>query len=139
MLLAAVLTAALFALAPAPVSAGPRRQMVGTINFVRSWGHIHGLRMSRRLSGAASQWARYLMRRNVIAHSSRALRHHEGEIIEWHSGSRPRVRDVVHEWLNSPEHRRVMLARNYRRAGAGRAVGRIGGRRSTIWVVRFAR
>lgn len=45
---------------------------------------------------------------------------------------------LVIEWLNSPGHRQVMLSHRYRRAGAGKAVGWIGGRKSTIWVVRFA-
>ena len=126
-------------LVPAPATAGSRRQMIGRINVVRSWGHIHRVRMSRRLSHGARHWARHLMHRKVLAHSARALRRHQGEVIEFHTGSRPRVGDVVREWLNSPAHRDVMLARRYHRAGAGRAIGYIGGRRSTIWVVRFAR
>jgi uncharacterized protein YkwD len=139
MLLAALLASAFIMLIPTTAGAGPRRQMIGTINYVRSWGHIHRVHMSRRLSRGARAWARHLMRTKVLAHSSRALRHHQGEVIEWHSGGQPRVGAVVREWLGSPPHRVVMLARRYHRAGAGRAVGRIGGRRSTIWVVRFAR
>ncbi|MFL5894521.1 MAG: CAP domain-containing protein [Thermoleophilaceae bacterium] len=119
--------------------AGARRHMIGAINSARGWGHIHRVHLSRRLSRGASFWAHHLMRANVIAHSAGALRRHEGEIIEWHTGGRARVGQVVREWLNSPPHRGVMLARGYHRAGAGRAVGRIGGRRATIWVVRFAR
>jgi uncharacterized protein YkwD len=140
MLLAAMLASAVITLVPIQsADAGVRRQMIGTINFVRSWSHIHRLRMSRRLSRGARAWARHLMHRKLLAHSSRALRRREGEVIEWHSGGRAHVRNTVVEWLNSPSHRHVMLARRYRRAGAGRAVGRIGGRRATIWVVRFAR
>ena len=139
MLLAALLSSALMTFAVMPAYAGTRRQMVRTINFVRSWGHIHGLHFSRRLSGGAAAWARHLMQINVIAHSGPAIDRGEGEVIEWHTGTRPQVRDVVGEWLRSPPHRVVMLARDYRRAGAGRAVGYIGGRRATIWVVRFAR
>src|SRR4051794_38260070 len=127
------------AAAPAPADAGKRRQMVRAINFVRSWSHIHGVHYSRRLSRGATSWARHLMRRDVLAHSSRAINRGEGEVIEWHTGRRARVNRTVIEWLHSSEHRHVMLARRYRRAGAGRAVGYIGGRRCTIWVVRFAR
>jgi uncharacterized protein YkwD len=43
------------------------------------------------------------------------------------------------EWLHSTGHRQVMLSRQYRHAGAGRAVGFYGGRKCTIWVVRFQR
>lgn len=135
----ALLSAALIALFPATAGAGLRRQMLGRINSARSSGHIHRLRMSERLARGARAWAAHLMRINYLAHSSRAIEHGEGEIIEWHTGGRPNIRQVVSEWLNSPEHRTVMLARDYRRAGAGRAVGWLGGQRSTIWVVRFAR
>jgi uncharacterized protein YkwD len=139
-LVAALCAAVLLTVAtPAPADAGKRRQMVRAINFVRGWGHIHGLSYSPRLSRGATSWARHLMRRNVLAHSARAIRRHQGEVIEWHSGRNAKVNKVVMEWLNSPGHRQVMLARGYHRAGAGRAVGRLGGKRATIWVVRFAR
>jgi uncharacterized protein YkwD len=122
-----------------PAQAGQRKQMVRSINHVRSWAHRHHLHYSRRLSSGARSWARHLMRRNVLAHSSRALRHHEGEVLEWHTGRHARVRRTVIEWLHSPPHRQVMLARRYHRAGAGKAVGYIGGQKCVIWVVRFAR
>ena len=139
MLVAAALTTIVVGVAtPEPANAGSRKQMIRAINYVRGWSHRRHLHLSRRLSRGASSWARHLMRRDVLAHSSRALRRHEGEIIEWHSGRRAHVNKTVIEWWHSPAHRTVMLARRYRRAGAGRAVGYIGGRRCTIWVVRFA-
>jgi uncharacterized protein YkwD len=138
--LVAALTATVVSVAmPAAADAGQRRQMVRAVNFVRGWSHRHSLHFSRRLSAGAASWARNLMRRDVLAHSSRAVARGEGEIIEWHTGGRARVNKTVMEWLGSPEHRSVMLARDYRRAGAGKAVGYFGGRRSTIWVVRFVR
>src|SRR4051794_3533898 len=138
MLIAAALsTCAVGASAPAAAQAGSRKQMVRTINYVRSWSHRHQVRFSRRLSRGASAWARNLMRRDVLAHSSR-LHRGEGEIIEWHTGASPAINSTVTEWLHSDGHRHVMLGR-FRRAGAGRAVGYFGGQRCTIWVVRFAR
>src|SRR3954454_17145678 len=139
MLFAAALTAVVVSVAAPTAEAGPRRQIVRSINQVRGWNHRRHLHFSRRLSRGAASWARHLMRRDVLAHSSRAMRRHEGEIIEWHSGRRARVRRTVVEWWQSPPHRVVMLTRRYRRAGAGRATGYIGGHRCTIWVVRFAR
>lgn len=134
-LLAATLVAALLSvLTPTAASAGPRRQMVKTINFVRSWGHVHGLRYSPRLAAKANRWARHLMRTRTLHHSDA-----QGEVIEYHTGAGPRVRATVGEWLRSPGHRAVMLARGFHAVGAGRAVGHFGGRRATIWVVRFAR
>lgn len=109
--------------------------MVRTINFVRGWGHVHGLRYSSRLSARANAWARHLLRIRTLRHAGGV----QGEVIEYHTGGRPRVRATVGEWLRSPGHRTVMMARQFHAVGAGRAVGYFGGRRATIWVVRFAR
>ena len=138
MLVAAALMTLVLGAASPPAQAGTRRHMIRAINHVRAWSHRRHVYFSRRLSRGATSWARHLMRRNVLAHSSRAVSHGEGEIIEWHTGRRARVGGTVTEWLDSPEHRQVMLAYRYDRAGAGRAVGWMGGRRCTIWVVRFA-
>jgi uncharacterized protein YkwD len=138
MLVAAALTTAVVsASAPAAAQAGPRKQMIRTINYVRGWKDRHRLQFSPRLSRGAATWARHLMRRNVLAHSARAVARGEGEVIEWHTGGAAKVNTVVMEWWRSAGHRRVMLGR-YQRAGAARAVGYFGGRRCTIWVVRFA-
>jgi uncharacterized protein YkwD len=139
MLFAAVLATLVVSVAVPAAQAGTRMKMVRSINNVRSWSHRRHLRFSNKLSQGAASWARSLMQRNVLAHSSRALSRHEGEIIEWHVGARPNITKTVTAWRNSAEHRRVMLTRGYRRAGAGRAVGYFSGRRCTIWVVRFAR
>jgi uncharacterized protein YkwD len=139
MLCAAVLATLVVSVAAPAAQAGPRTKMIRSINYVRSWSHRGHLNFSRNLSAGAASWARTLMRRNVLAHSAGAMRRHEGEIIEWHTGPRARINSTVIEWWHSAGHRRVMLTRGYRRAGAGRAVGYFGGRRCTIWVVRFAR
>ena len=47
------------------------------------------------------------------------------------------VNSTVMEWWNSTDHRRLMMAGDFRHAGAGRATGYFGGRKCTIWVVRF--
>jgi uncharacterized protein YkwD len=113
--------------------------MIRTINSVRSWTHVHGVRFSQGLSRGAAAWARHLISAGVLAHSGGAMRRHEGEVIEWHIGCKASIEKVVQEWMNSPEHRPVLLAGDYRVAGAGRAIGWMNGHRSTIWVVRFAR
>ena len=128
-------TALTTAAAPANAAAGKRRQMLRAINDVRS----SDVRGSNRLARGATAWARRLFQMGSLQHSGRAAECGEGEIIEWHTGSAANVGGVVREWLNSPGHRKVMLANRYHRAGVGRAVGTMNGRRSTIWVVRFAR
>jgi uncharacterized protein YkwD len=136
---AALSTLVVGASAPAAANSGQRGQMVRAINFVRGWSHRRSLDYSDRLSGGAAAWARSLMRRDVLAHSGNARARHEGEVIEWHTGSRSHINGTVMAWLASPAHKAVMLARGYRRAGAGKAVGSMNGQRSVIWVVRFAR
>jgi uncharacterized protein YkwD len=133
---AAALTAATVAAAPAaPAHAGTRKQMIRTINYVRSLKGRHRVAFSRRLSNAATAWARHLMQRSYLAHA--AIPGGEGEIIEWHTGGNAAINSTVREWWNSPGHRSVMMAR-FRRAGAGRATGYFNGSRCTIWVVRFS-
>jgi len=132
MLIAAALATVVVCAAAPAAHAGQRRQMVRTINDARAWTHHHRLHFSERLSRGAAAWARHLMQNQILGHAS----HVQGEIIEWHTGARGQVRRTVTEWLNSPGHRHVMLG-PFRRIGAGKAVGNCGGRRCTIWVVRF--
>jgi uncharacterized protein YkwD len=132
---AALSTAIVGAVAPS-ATAGARDQMIRAINNVRGAHNRRAVRFSQQLSAAATAWARQLVRRNVLAHAS--LHPGQGEIIELHTGGRAQIRSTVVEWWNSAEHRTVMLNGRFRRAGAGRAVGMMDGRRCTIWVVRFS-
>jgi uncharacterized protein YkwD len=131
---AALTTLAVVAAVPAAAHAGQRKQMIRNINYVRGWNHMRALNFSRRLSRGAAAWARHLMRAQMLAHAAGQ----QGEVIEWHTGGRAMIRRTVIEWWHSSGHRHVMLG-HYRRAGAGKAVGYFGGRRCTIWVVRFGR
>jgi uncharacterized protein YkwD len=136
MLRAALITTAALLIAPLSASAGTKRQMIKSINHVRNRDAVRGVHFSRRLSRGAAAWARHLMSTSSLSHAG--LTPGEGEVIEWHTGGAARIRQVVREWLNSPPHRDVMLARGYHRAGAARAVGMFNGQKATIWVVRFA-
>jgi uncharacterized protein YkwD len=133
MLIAAALMTMLVSVSAPAAQAGTRTKMIRTINYVRALHHIHSLRYSKRLARGAGAWARSLMNRQMLGHASGV----QGEIIEWHTGARAQIKHTVVEWWNSASHREVMMGR-FRRAGAGRAVGWFGGRRCTIWVVRFA-
>ena len=62
-----------------------------------------------------------------------------GEVLEIHGGRRPQTRAVLRRWANSSGHWAVITATHYRWMGAARAVGRYGGARATIWVVRFGK
>jgi uncharacterized protein YkwD len=137
-MLRAALTATAFLSFVSPAAAGLKRQMVRSINHARNRDAVRDVHFSRGLSRGAAAWARQLMRSGSLYHSGRAVNSGEGEIIEWHTGGGAHIPQVVREWLNSPAHRQIMLARGYHHAGAGHAVGNFGGQWSTIWVVRFS-
>ena len=46
---------------------------------------------------------------------------------------------TIRGWLASPGHRAVLLSPSFKNVGTAFARGRIGGRRTTIWVVQFGR
>ena len=131
--------------APQPASAARSfagEGMMDAINSVRANAGLRQLKRSPRLVRSSSARATLMMRENFFAHPSR-LRvptfDRVGEILERHAGHRPRMRRTIRLWMNSYGHRAVMMSTHYRWIGAARAVGRYGGYRATIWVVRFGK
>lgn len=116
--------------------------MIDTINFLRSQNGLRPLKRSRRLTRSATARAALMMRADFFAHPAR-LRvptfNRVGEVLELHSGHRPRVVRTLKRWGASPPHRSVLSSRRFRWIGAGRAAGRYRGARATIWVVRLGR
>jgi uncharacterized protein YkwD len=114
-------------------------EMVDRINEARTKRGVPPMRHHGALSRSAKRYARYLLRSGRFGHSGRIRAPDRferlGELLAWHQGRKPRRRRTVRRWLRSPWHRPVLLARKFRFAGAGRAVGRFQGRRCTIWVV----
>jgi uncharacterized protein YkwD len=127
----------------APASAGEAEgEMVTAINGIR---HAHGLprlRPAESLFDSAARYARRMMRTGYFGHLSRipvAPRWRSaGEALEWHTGWRLTPRRTVDEWMASPDHRAILLARRYTRIGVGHARGRYRGRRATMWVAHLA-
>lgn len=113
------------------------------INALRSDDRARRLRRSRGLTRSASAYARYMLRNRYFGHLStiRAPRRYRalGEIILMHRGGHGRPRVAVNRWARSSGHRYVMLSRRYRQLGVGKASGRFGGHRVTIWVAHFGR
>ena len=131
--------------APQPASAArsfPGKGMMDAINYVRAKAGLRHVKRSPRLVRSSSARAELLMRENFFAHPA-VLRvptfDRVGEILELHGGRRPRMSRTLRLWGNSPGHRAIILSTHYRWVGAARAVGRYGGARATIWVVRFGR
>ena len=130
---------------PTPASAAKARRgdrMMDAINSVRVQHGLRPLARSRRLVRSSAARAELMIRQDFFAHPS-YLRvptfERVGEVLELHGGRRPQPRAVLRRWANSPGHWSVILATHYRWMGAARAVGRYGGARATIWVVRFGK
>jgi uncharacterized protein YkwD len=111
------------------------RAMVETINRARAKHGAHALRHHAALSRSARRYARHLMRTGRFGHAGRiragARFTHLGELLARHRGRKPRRSRTVRRWMRSAAHRPVLLGRQFRFAG----IGRVRGRRGTIWVV----
>jgi uncharacterized protein YkwD len=131
--------------APQPAHAArsiPGNGMMDAINYVRQNAGLRPLRVSSRLVRSSAARAELMMREDFFAHPSRLsvpTFDRVGEVLELHGGHRPRMSHVLDRWRGSYGHWSVITSRRYRWIGAARAVGRYGGSRATIWVVRFGR
>ena len=126
---------------PTPAAAKPW-PMVEKINSVRAAHGLEALRSSPYLRRSSRRWGSYLMRTGQFGHlgvhASRRFPY-VGEVLGYHSDWKPRRPATIRGWLASPGHRSVLLSPSFRNVGTAFARGRIGGRRTTIWVVQFGR
>jgi uncharacterized protein YkwD len=133
----AIVLAVALSLLPSSAAAGERDRpaMVDTINRARAWHGAPALRHSASLSRSAKRYARRLLRTGRFGHTRRIRAggrfRHLGELLARHNGRKPRRSRTVRGWLRSPWHRPVLLGDQFRLVG----VGRVHGRRRTIWVV----
>jgi uncharacterized protein YkwD len=133
---------ALTLLSATTAAATPRYSMLAEINTARAAHGLRPLRLSPALDAASQNYAGRMIRGDFFAHAS-GLRppgfQAVGEVLEFHTGLRPRVRGTLRTWLRSPGHRAIILTAGYRWIGLGRSAGRFGGRRATVWVGRLGR
>ncbi|MDO8187031.1 CAP domain-containing protein [Conexibacter sp. JD483] len=148
------------AAAPAPAAAassGPTAAaaradfgaaILAELNRIRARAGLPDVRRDERMSRTAAAHSRDMGRRGYFAHGewgSRVARasgsaHAVGEVLGWmaHSSPRREARKMVRGWLDSPPHREVLLERDFRRVGLGRATGRLQGLNAAIWTVDWA-
>lgn len=133
-----ILICVLFALAAVPTAASARldrveRQVVRSLNGIRSAYGLTSLRVGRRIDGVATAHSRTMARTGVLSHGnwlSRVARvartPRVGEVLAYLSGAPAggQARLVIRNWLNSPTHRAVILSGSFHRVGVGRARGR---------------
>jgi uncharacterized protein YkwD len=145
----ALMTAPTAHAASARVS-GTERAVITLMNRVRAQHRLPRLRSSVRLSMAADRHSLDMLRNDFFAHQSsdgtsfdRRVRAYAkarrvGENLAMVSRARRAARMVVRMWLNSPEHRAILLSRRFRRVGVAKRSGNLGSRRATVFTVDFA-
>jgi uncharacterized protein YkwD len=141
--LIAVSVAAGAALPAAPAAASPEVVMFKKINQIRRAYGLASLRPSWYLFGSSRRYARRMIRTDYFGHQARipVSRNFSlaGEALAWHSGWRLSPRSTVQQWMGSPPHRALLLSSRFTRIGVGRARGRYGHRRATMWVAHLGR
>ena len=128
--------------APAAASGpSPEAQMVRKVNAYRHRQGLPGVHLSRSLMRSAERYSWRQLNSGYFGHSNRIQASSKyrrlGEILEYHRGMKARIDHAFRLWLNSPGHKAIIVDRNFRYAGAGRASGRFQGRNATIWTMHF--
>ena len=140
---------------PEAVAAGVRldsteRKVIRLVNQIRARHGLRRLRVSPALARAAGVHSTDMLRGGFFGHASgdgtpmstRVKRYTNarwvGENLAIARRRRAGANRVVRMWMNSPGHRRVMLARNSRRIGVGRCTGRIGSVSAAVFTADFA-
>jgi uncharacterized protein YkwD len=134
----------LTALAPAAhaSAADVDRAMLAAINAERTERGLKPVKVMPRLTRSCRSYARRMLSENRWGHAGSSRVKGVGpvaEILGRTPGGRPAVQQVVKLWLGSAVHRRVLLSSRYSKVGIAHRTGRMGGKRTTVWVVRFAR
>jgi uncharacterized protein YkwD len=116
------------------------RAVVCEINGVRARHGLRRVRINHDMEQAARRHSLEMVRRNYFSHESPGgatpadrlrssgylgpgTRWHVGETIGWGTRSRSTPASIVSGWLDSPEHRHVVLTPDYRNVGVGVSAG----------------
>ena len=127
--------------APAVAARSAEDQMLAKINSYRASHGLPKVRKSKSLTRSAERYSWKQMRAGYFGHANRIQASSNyrrlGEILAWSQGTSARVSSTFRMWLNSGGHRAVIVDRNFRYVGAGRASGNFRGGKATIWTVQF--
>lgn len=114
-------------------------EMRAEINEARKARGLVPLREAPLLARSAAGYSRYMLARDVFGHleSVRASGKFtiRGEVLAWHTGSKPRVRATLRDWMASSAHRGVLMHPRIRYMGAGLERGQLDGRFATVWTI----
>ena len=128
------------AAAPPAEARPPVGEMIQAINRFRAHQGLSRLRASDSLNRSARSYGWRMIRRGYFGHSPRGIQASRrfralGEVLEWHTPSRAKVRRTLRVWKHSPGHRRVLLDSRFRYVGGGFVRGHFRGHRAGVWVV----
>jgi uncharacterized protein YkwD len=122
--------------------------VLAELNHVRRVHHLPTVRLDGRMSATAASHSRAIARSGSFAHGAWDVRvarasgdaNALGETLGWmtRTSARGEASSIVHGWLASAPHRRILLDGRYRRIGIGRAKGRLDGQRAAIYTVDWA-
>jgi len=151
---AGLLAMAVAAIAPRSAAAAtappPRTALLYEINQIRVGHGLGRVYPSLRLQHAAAHHSDDMMVRDYFAHTSptgssvysrivnsgfvSGYMWFGGETLAWGNGSLATPVSTVHAWLESPEHRAIMLSSKFHWIGISRTCGNYRGRPSTcVW------
>jgi uncharacterized protein YkwD len=137
-LLTGFLIVAAMVLPTAAAASTAQQDAIHQLNQIRQANGLAQLRASESLHRSSSRYARHMIAADYFGHASRIAASSAfgrvGETLELHSGWKPDAAQTINEWMNSPEHRAVLLSATYRYVGMGIAHGRLGSRMVTVWV-----
>jgi uncharacterized protein YkwD len=141
-----VLAATFVAAAPASASS-LESTVLRDINAVRASHGLGAVRADGGLAAGARSYSHQMAAGGFFGHGSwvRRIRRHThartiGEILGYvQAVSRAHeARAIVNAWMNSAEHRAIILGGQFHRAGVGRGWAHWGGRRTAVYTVDFA-
>jgi uncharacterized protein YkwD len=124
-------------------ASGPSTDVVQRVNQLRMHQGLRPLKVSPSLTRTSSRFAHIIVRTDRFAHRSRIMASSRfsmlGEVLGFHRGFRPGSARTVRGWSHSSVHRAALLNPRFTVIGAGRARGRLGRARATVWVVQLGR
>jgi uncharacterized protein YkwD len=124
---------------PRSTHTSPEQRVLELINKQRAKRGLKPLKSDGGLITVARRHSRDMVRRDYFSHVSKGGstpsgriakaggRGSIGEDLAWGTGSYASPSAIVRLWMNSPPHRRVLLAKDLRYVGIGRATGRFQG------------
>jgi uncharacterized protein YkwD len=141
-LVCCLLCVPVLALPAAALASTPKaeRAVLKKLNAERKRHGLRPVRLASRLTLSCRAYARRMLAENRWAHAESKRVRGFRRIVEIlaRTYGRMSASAIVRMWMESSVHRNAVLGR-HRYVGIAARKGRMGGKETTVWVVRFAR